>query len=80
MLKFKSEEYTFGDTFDKSVISAEVVVRKDTFWTRILLSMDLGLAESYMFGDCKHTLPRRCASMFIMYSQSIAMTCQRSYE
>lgn len=51
VIKYKATEHVFGNTFDKTVISAKLVVRKEIFWTRLLLSTDLGFAESYMFGD-----------------------------
>jgi cyclopropane-fatty-acyl-phospholipid synthase len=36
---------------DPAVVKAQIRIVKDSFWLRVLLSADLGFAESYMAGE-----------------------------
>lgn len=52
-----------GTTDSHFQCNATIEVRRDTFWTRVVLGRDLGFAEAYIHGDCecyKHkSLPKK---------------------
>lgn len=43
--------FTFGDAGHGSPLKAELRIKRQSFWTRVLLSDDLGFSEAYMCGD-----------------------------
>ena len=46
------EKFVYGSDIQNFQCRASIVVRRDTFWTRIALGRDLGFAEAYIHGDC----------------------------
>ncbi len=48
-----SETYVFGASSIGCAYQARIIVKNEAFWTRLLLTQDLGFAEAYMFGDCE---------------------------
>ena len=47
-----TEVLNFGSRDEScDLLTAEIRVERATFWTRILLSQDLGFAEAFMYGD-----------------------------
>jgi len=54
-----TEVLVFGKPDNDSLeLNAELHIRNAVFWTRVLLSNDLGFAEAFMYGDGKSGEPK----------------------
>lgn len=79
----EKEVLTFGSTDQDSSVAlkAEIRINRPSFWTRVLLSADLGFGEAYMYGDGVFHTSLRSQSLWITLfavKQWIAMILQHS--